>query len=124
MNEYLRAFIIGSSFPVFALYFIAVSNYDESITNYTYKNYTIIAPLFLGTINMVGLYLSNVYSLTKFQRFILTALLGASIVATTITVLKLYNFESQQRWYKQYFYLFMTYIFVFTIIVKIIDSNL
>ena len=49
MNEYVKSFVIGSSWPVFILYFLAVAGYGDKI-NVSYKNYTFIAPLFLWNI--------------------------------------------------------------------------
>jgi hypothetical protein len=120
MSDYVKAFVIGSSYPVFIPFFYAVSQYDESMINYGYKSYTLIAPLFLGTLNVVGLYLANTYGLSRMKRFGLTGTLGALTVATTITVFKAYNF-STARWIQQYVSLIIVYIFVFCVIVNVLD---
>ena len=124
MNEYLRAFIIGSSYPVFVLYFYAVANYDKKLVNYSYKNYTLIAPLFLGMLNVFGLYLSKIYNLSNNERFLLTALIGAIIVMITIYVTKMYNYTSVNQWIQHDIGLIILYIFVFCIINNLINSNI
>jgi hypothetical protein len=121
MNQYLRAFVIGSSYPVFVLYFNAVSKYDESKMKYTYRDYTMFAPFALGILNAFGLYFANIYSLSRADRFFLTGLIGSLITAIFITVFKIYDFESTERWFQQYFYLIITYIFVFCVIVNTLD---
>jgi len=121
MNEYIKSFVIGSSWPVFILYFYAVSNYNERELNYSYKNYTLIAPVFLGILNVFGLYVSQKLNLSRTQRFLFTGLFGAFCVASFITSFKVYNF-SDQRLMQQYVSLFMIYVFVFLVIVNVLDS--
>lgn len=124
-EEYLKAFIIGSSLPVFILFFIAVAKMErKKEAKYSYEYYTLIAPLYLGLLNMLGLSISKQYNLSRLYRFLITAIIGASIVAIFITVMDVYNFKSKNRWYEQYFWLFVTYIFVFVVIVNGIDFML
>lgn len=122
-GEYIKAFVIGSSWPIFVLYFYAVANYDD-IRNYSFKDYVLIAPLFLGLLNVFGLFLSHKYNLSRNQRFLLTGLIGATCVALFITFTHAYNFETKKRWIEQYISLYILYIFVFVIIVNNIDYYL
>ena len=119
-SEYIKAFTISSSWPVFVLYFYAVSHYDE-VRNYSFKNYVFVAPLFLGLLNMAGLFISKEYNLSRNMRFLLTGLLGATIVSIFITVTNAYNFKSNERWIEQYISIYLLYIFVFVIVVNNID---
>lgn len=123
MEPYLLSFIIGASWPVFILFFVAVSKYGP-VAKYDYKTYTLIAPLFLGLLNMFGLYIARMFGLTHVQRFLYTALIGAAMISILITYFELYNFDSQSKWNQQYLYLFITYIFVFSIIVYGIEELL
>jgi len=119
-SEYVKAFIIGSSLPVFGLYFYNVSKYDD-IMNYSYKWYTFAAPLFLGLLNVFGLFISNTYKLTRLQRYVMTAVIGATLISIVITVTKAYNYTSKEQWIQHYISLFMLYIFTFVFVVNILD---
>ncbi len=67
---YIREFVIGSSFPVFLPHFIAVAGLDESKLNYTYKQYTFIAPLYYGLMNVISLLLAIRLKLSDRQRYL------------------------------------------------------
>lgn len=119
--EYLREFIIGSSWPVFILYFYGVSRFSDEIKNYSYTHYTFIAPLALGLFNVAGYIISKKLELTRTQRFILTGLVGAVGVSIFITIFKMYNFSTRDEWIVQYIRLLIIYVFVFGIIVNGLD---
>ena len=120
MTDYLKSFIIGSSWPVAIFYFYPVSQYRELI-NVSYRKYTMIAPIFLGLLNVFGLYLSNHFGLSFDRRFLLTGLIGAIFIALVITYFKVYNFLTQKRWYQQYIYLIIMYFFIFNIVIRSIE---
>ena len=123
MQEYLRAFVIGSSWPIFILYFLAVASYGSQI-NVDYQHYTWIAPLFLGALNMVGLYLSKKSDLWQDHRFILTGVLGATIVATFISLFDVYRCTSTEWWIQHYVLLFVVYIVVYGVVVRTLDGTI
>lgn len=122
MSEYLRAFIIGSSWPVFILYFYGVSKNTKK--NYSYKNYTFIAPIALGLFNVAGYVISQKLNLSRGKRFILTGLISAICVAIFITIFKAYNFSTTNDWIGQYITLLITYTFVFGVIANAIDTQM
>jgi len=121
MNEYVKDFIIGSSWPVFILYFYGVSKFPDNIKNYSYTKYTFIAPLILGLFNVMGHIMANAFGLSRTQRFVLTGIVSAICVASFITLFKMYNFSTQDEWITQYITLLIIYIFVFAIIVNNLD---
>lgn len=121
--EYIKAFIIGSSWPVFVLFFYAVDQLND-VRNYSFKNYAFEAPVFFGLLNMFGLFISKEFDLLRTTRFLLTGMIGALIIAIVITVTHEYNFKTEQRWLEQYILLFIWYIFAFFIIVNTIDFYL
>src|SRR5260221_5037112 len=94
MNEYLRSFIIGSSWPAFVFFFYVVGKYDDIIKNYSYSSYTLVAPIFLGCLNMFGLFLSHQYHLERTNRFLITGIIGATLISITITLFKVYNLST------------------------------
>ena len=120
MNEYLRAFIIGSSWPVFVYYFYVVAQYNFA-KKYSYEHYTLFAPVFLGILNMFGLFLSKYYYLTRVNRFLITGLIGATLVSIFITIFKVYDFTTTERWIQQYVGLYIIYLFVYGVVANLID---
>ena len=117
MENYIKSFVIGSSWPVFIFYFLPVSQLRD-IYNLSYKKYSIYAPLFLGLLNVLGLYLQNIYDWTHDQRFLCTGLIGAILVSILATLWKAYNFKTKQRWLLHYLTLLIYYYFIYNVIVK------
>ena len=121
MDKYVKSFIIGSSWPVFILFFLVVFSYGNQI-NISYPLYSFGAPLFLGLLNVFGLYISDQYNLTKTQRFITTALIGTIIVSIAITLFKVYNYTTKAQFVEHYIKLFIFYLFIFGLIVSNIET--
>jgi hypothetical protein len=93
---YLRAFVIGSSFPVFLPHFIAVAGLDESTINYTYKQYSFIAPLYYGLMNMLSLYIAFRLKLSDRQRYILIGAVSPLIVMLFSYIFKTYDYQGTE----------------------------
>jgi hypothetical protein len=121
-NQYLRAFVIGSSFFVFIPYFLIVSTFDKKDVNFSYKYYTIVAPLALGLYNVFSLYLANIFNLSKRSRFIIIGLIAPTLVATTVYILKVYNnLNTYRSWFNYLIKLYLLYFFVFSYDVYLLD---
>ena len=91
-NEYLRAFVIGSSCFVFLPYFFCVSRFKKEDFNFIYKPYTFLAPPALGLMNVTSLFLAKQFNLSKENRFLLISILAPTLVLATIILLKIcYN---------------------------------
>ena len=121
MNEYLRAFIIGSSYPVFFLYFLAVSRFKREYFNFDYTRYTFIAPPVLGLMNVVSLYIAKWFHISKELRFFLMSLLAPTIVLSVVVFLKIYNYNKQQ-WFSHIIKLYLLYFVVFNGIIYTLDK--
>ena len=121
-NQYLRAFVIGSSFFVFIPYFIAVKSFDKNLLNYSYENYTLYAPIGLGLYNVLSLYIANQFNLTKRNRFFLISLLAPTLVAIGVYTCKAYNYTSIQ-WFNHIWKLYLLYCVVFNFVVYYLDKH-
>ena len=122
-NQYLRAFVIGSSFFVFIPFFLIVSSFDKKDINFSYEYYTFVAPLALGLYNVFSLYLANIFNLTKRSRFLLIGLIAPTLVASTVYVLKVYNnLNTYMSWFNYLLKLYVLYFFVFSIDVYLLDK--
>jgi hypothetical protein len=122
-NQYLRAFVIGSSFFVFIPYFIAVRTFDKKLVNYSYENYTLYAPIGLGLYNVLSLYIANKFNLTKRNRFLLISLLAPTLVVLTVYFLKAYNYTTIQQWFNHIWKLYLLYFVVFNFVVYYLDKR-
>jgi hypothetical protein len=123
-NQYLRAFVIGSSFLVFISYFMAVRSFDKKLVNYSYENYTLYAPIGLGLYNVLSLYIANKFNLTKRDRFLLISMLAPTLVVVTVYFLKAYNYTSMQQWFNHIWKLYLLYFVVFNFVVYYLDKHI
>lgn len=121
-NQYLKSFVIGSSFPVFIQFFISVSLMNK-VRNYSYESYTLIAPLYLGLMNMLSLYIGNKYNLLLGRRLFYTSIISPIIVILFVTLNKSYNFTNAER-NKYYCIIFIKYFIAFNIIIYFLESNI
>lgn len=119
--QYLRAFVIGSSMFVFFLHFLAVANLDESKMNYTYKQYTFVAPLYYGLMNMISLYLALQFSLTSRERYLLIGTVSPFIVISVSYFMKTYDYEGNE-WIRYSIGLFLKHFFIWNVIVYLLDK--
>ncbi len=114
MYHYLRAFILGSSWAVFVLFFLAVMKLTNK--NYTYEFYTVVAPVYLGLMNVLSLYLAEKYNLTLRQRFLLIGILSPLIVIMIAKIGNVYNYTTTE-WLGYYCYIILKHMFIFNVIV-------
>ena len=118
MSEYLKSFVIGSSWFVFIMFFMAVYNYNEKkIINYNYDDYTIKAPLFLGCASVFAKFLHLNYNLSLKKSLFITSLITFTIVSTGITIFKSYKYKSFKQWCEQYLTVFVGHLLTFNYIV-------
>ena len=120
-NEYLRAFVIGSSFLVFLPYFFAVSRFKKSYFNYDYKLYTFLAPISLGLMNVASLFISKQFNLSKRYRYLLISILAPTLVMITVTVFNVYNYTLTRR-ISHYIQLYLLYFIVWNFVVFNLDK--
>ena len=121
MAGYLRAFVIGSSFFVFFLFFFFVSRFDPKKFHYPYKNYTLIAPLFLGIMNMVALWMERTWHLTRRMKYFVMSILAPSCVLAFVYITKTYTY-TRSEWIYHMICIFVVYSFVFNIILYELDK--
>lgn len=122
-NQYLRAFVIGSSVFVFLPYFLIVTSLDKKNVNFSYTYYTFLAPIALGFFNVLSLYLAKLFNLTKKTRFILISFIAPSLVALTVYFLKAYNnLITFNQWINYLFKLYLLYFIIFNFDVYFLDK--
>ena len=114
--EYLRAFVIGSSMLVFLPHFIAVAGLDERKLNYTYKQYTFVAPLYYGLMNMLSLFLAIQFHLSSRQRYVLIGTLSPLLVTSFSYLFKTYDYEGSE-WVSYAVGLFIKHFLIWNLVV-------
>ena len=120
-NEYLRAFVIGSSCLVFLPYFWCVSRFKKEDFNFSYIPYTFLAPVALGLMNMLSLFLAKQFNLSKKNRFLLISILGPTFIASVIIFLKIYNY-TRKEWASHLVSLYVFYFIIWNLIVYNLDK--
>ena len=120
--KYLKQFVVGSSFLVFAPFYYAVQNNQPKKT-YDYYTYTFIAPVWFGVWNIISLILAQQLQLSMRERFLLISFLSSFSIMIIATHLKSYNFTSEE-WKKYYFYIFIKYMIVWNIVIYNIEKYL
>lgn len=122
-NEYLKAFVIGSSFLVFFPYLFIVSSFDKNTINFSYIYYSFLAPITLGAFNVLSLYLAKLFNLTSRNRFLLLSFIAPTLIALTVYFLKAYNnLNNFSSWLNYLIKLYLLYFFVYNFDVYLLDS--
>ena len=106
-----KSFIIGSSFLVFVHFFVSVQLLDPKIVNFDYKTYTLIAPLYLGFMNMIG---GSLFQGSG--RYLWTGILSGLIVASVARMVGSYNYD-ENRWLEYSIYIILKHIVTFHVII-------
>jgi len=120
-NEYLRAFVIGSSFIVFAPFFYVIYNLNSKSKNYTNTEYSVIAPLGLGIINVISLLIANLFGLSRRMRYLVASILTPICLINIAYFLKLYNF-STKSWFRYGLNVFLFYFFILNVVMYFLDK--
>ena len=121
MNEYIRAFVIGSSFFVFLPFFYVVSHFNKKKISFTYKFYSFLAPFALGMMNVISLVIMKKLNLTTGQRFLFMSIFASTCVLGVVLLLKTYNFSSKNEFINYVIGLYLMYFFVWNFIVQTLD---
>ncbi len=119
--EYLRAFVIASSYVVFLPHFIAVAGLDENKINYTYKEYTFVAPAYYGLMNILSLYIAITFHFTNRQRYLLIGTLSPLIVISFAYLFKTYDY-TYNEWLRYSVSLFVKHFLIWNLIVYYLNE--
>jgi peptidoglycan/LPS O-acetylase OafA/YrhL len=123
MDEYLRAFVIGSSIYVFFLFFFFVSRFDPKKYHFSYKKYTFIAPFGLGIMNMIALWISRIWNLSRRMKYFVVSILAPIVVLAYVYLSKTYTYTTTD-WITHIIGIFLVYSFVCNIILYELDSRI
>ena len=126
IKKIFMAFLIGSSWISFASFFMGFHglsqkswnkhNCLERIVKDPYYLYTIIAPLYLGTMSALAVAMSIYFNLSTTVSFLIIGLISPAIIAIIITKCNLYRFTTH-AYRKQYAVLFLLHFAIYNIVV-------
>ena len=119
MDEYINAFIIGSSWPVFISFFLVVGRMEK---NYSYETYTLLAPFMIGLFNVLSLVLAKHFKLSTRNRFILIGVLAPLIVFCISYTTGSYT-NTTPEWLSYFALLFLQYFLVFNVIIYMLHKH-
>ena len=119
--SYLKSFVIGSSYITLLPFLTTVIRLEN--INYTYGSYSLIAPLYLGLMNMLSLYLSKKLDLTLRKRMLMIGIISPLIVILISYMLKTYNFEGYE-WIIYGIRLVIKHLMVYNIIMYLLEKNI
>lgn len=117
--DYLKSFVIGSSFPVFIIFFISIF-YIGGKNSYTHEQYAILAPLYFGIMNMLSLYLSKKFDLELRSRLFITSIISIIFIICIATIL---NYE-KGKMAKYYLSIIILHLIAFNIILYTLEKNI
>ena len=116
MSEYIKAFVVGTSFIVVALFYLAVQNVNPKQRLYSYELYTIIAPLYFGVLNMVSLYVANKFELDNTMRYFIMSFVSPLIVIVASKLYNAYDY-TENEWLKYRFTVFCLHFVIWNFII-------
>jgi len=114
MINYLKAFIIGSSWPVVIIPFILYFSAIDKPSNL--KTYAIYAPYYIGIMNIVSLALQDIFQLSTQNRLILITLISSLLIIYIVKSNNIYNF-SDRKWQKYYLLSLTLHFIIYNIII-------
>ena len=127
MENVLKAFLIGSSFPAFVLFFIGFHAYSGKFRKKNciaqwfniepYFFYTLIAPVYMGLMSVLAILISCYFQISIRTAFFIVSIISTVIVSTAITVCKVYRF-SKERLREQYLRLLGYHLLLYNIIIS------
>ena len=118
----LLAFLIGSSWVSFVLFFIGFHSYQgkfnpaNTVDTDPYFIYTVLAPLYIGLFSMFAICLSEWTSLSRRLSFFIIGIISATIVYGVITSCNIYQF-TKERYLEQYGRLLIYHFITYSVIV-------
>lgn len=120
-TNYLRAFVIASSILVVLPHFIGVAQLDTTKMNYTYEEYTIVAPIYYGLMNMISLFLAISLNLSSRERYILNGTISPLLVISFSYLSNAYIYDTEE-WLKYGIHLFIKHFLIWNVVIFLLDK--
>ncbi len=99
-SNILSSFIIGTSAPVVLPFLYRVSKIPDECKNYSYKTYSMIAPLYFGITSSMAALLRIYGGVALLTSLLIITIISIIIVLLFVIMSNSYNFTTQTQWYK------------------------
>ena len=119
--KYLKQFLCGANILTVLPFYLAV-NYSKD-KNYSYFDYTLVAPFWFGLLNVLSFIVAQKYNLSNNQRFIGISILTSLIVMCVSTYFKTYD-HTKKEWLNYYVGIFIKYMLIWNLIIRTIETSL
>ena len=80
--DYLKAFTIGTSGPIWFLHMASLSLVEKSYYDYSFKLYSIIAPIYFGLMSMLSVFIKNKFNLSLSMSLFITSIISICFVVS------------------------------------------
>ena len=118
--KYLKAFVAASSWIVTLPFFYTVYNLKDK-KNYSYFNYTMIAPVWLGFWSVISLIIADYFGLSMRERFLILTFITYSLSIMIVKYLDSYNYN-EKEWKQYYIRLFIKHFIMWNVVVFNIEK--
>lgn len=115
--EYLKPFVVASSWLATFPFFYTTGKIDK---NYSYYQYTLIAPVWLGFWNVISMIIAKYFGFTLRARFLLLTLITYSLSILIVKKTNAYNY-TQREWHYYYLRLFIKHFILWNVIVYYLE---
>ncbi len=119
--KYLKQFIIGSSYFGTLPFFYAAGKIKDKA--YSYYDYTLIAPIWLGLWNVISLIIATYFGLTLRTRCLMFTLITYSLSLIIVKSINGYKY-TQKEWIKYYIRLFIKHFIMWNIVIYNLEKYL
>lgn len=119
MDQFIKSFIIGASYPMSISFFYGVSRVDPNVINFDYQDYTMVAPIYLGLINAIG----GLVFPNDPLRFFKTGFLSGCLIAILGPMLKTYH-KTPEEWTRYRLYIIAKHTITFGLLMGGIEGIL
>jgi len=116
----LKQFLCGANILTVLPFYLAVQYSKDK--NYSYFNYSLIAPFWFGLWNVLSFIVAQKFNLTNNQRFIGISILTSLIVMSISTYYKTYS-HTKKEWVVYYIGIFIKYMLIWNLIIRTLETN-
>jgi len=120
--NYLLQFILASNILIFFPFYNFVHrSIEKGILNYDYYSYSIIAPLYFGSFNVLGSYIQNIFKFSDLIKYLLISICSYTVLMITLHSNNLYNFDKKEM-YNHQINVFINYLFIWVIVINLMGK--
>lgn len=98
MANILLSFLAGANPIVGTPFLHRVKNIPDDLKNYSYTDYSMVMPIYFGTMSVAAALLRNC-GMSLFMSLLIITIISIIIVLSIVVQYDLYNFTTKKEWY-------------------------